>query len=141
AVGDHTHDLPRCLAWRRNALALFGRVLVARDALAPAAVEVLSFAEPARGAADVRGAHVFTDAAQAAQNLPGTVDVVHAPASVPATFGRLIAAEEVDRAVDGRMGTRIGGKVGEAFEHATGDVGGAGIDHRVVIGEGDLRQP
>src|ERR1051325_792694 len=89
--GDEAHDGPRGLAGGGHADPLFAGVIVAGDALAPAAVAVLPFRQPARGATDIRGAHVLADAAQAAQHLPGAVDVVDAPAAIPAALRVLIA--------------------------------------------------
>ena len=58
---DQTHHSPRGLAGRRRPHARLAGVVVAGDALAPAAVAVLVGEQPAHGAADVRRGHVLAD--------------------------------------------------------------------------------
>src|SRR6185437_16533842 len=87
ACRDEAHERPGGLAGRRGADALFAGMIVAGDALAPAAVAVLPRLEPADGAPDVGRLQVLADGLEAAQHLPGAVEVVHAPAAVPAPFG------------------------------------------------------
>ena len=80
-------------------------------------------------------------AREAAQHLPGAVDVVDAPAAVPGALRGLLVAQELGRARDHRVPGAELGEVAQTLEHAAGDVGGAGIDHRVVVGERDVGQP
>ena len=139
--GHETHERPGRLAGRRGADPLLRRVVVAGDALAPAAVVVLPRQQPADGAPHVGRLQVLADRREPAQHLPGAVEIVDPPAAVPAPLGGLIAAQEPQRAADGRVSDAEAGEVAQGLEHARRDVGGAGIDHGVVIGEGDGGQP
>ena len=73
-----------------------------------------------------------------AQHRPGAVDVVHAPAAVPAAVGELRAAQIVDAARHRRAAR---GRLAELRQHrqaARGDVLGRRIEQRAVIGERDV---
>ena len=68
------------------------------------------------------------------QDLPGPVDVVDAPAAVPAALGLLGAPEIIegagDRGVVGAIAERA-----EQLEDPRRDVGTARVEHGVVVGE------
>src|SRR5271165_342051 len=75
--------------------------LVARAILAPAAVRVLYPQEPSDRLAEFGGGVVETDGIERAQDGPGAVDVIHAPAAEPAPIRHLRAAQVFEGALDG----------------------------------------
>ena len=83
AGGAEAHERPGGLRSGARAFALEHRIVVAGAGLAPAAVLVLAALEPVAGADDPVLLHVHADGAQAAQDLPGAVDVIDAPAPIP----------------------------------------------------------
>ena len=78
-------------------------VVVAGAAFAPAAVGVLDGAEPFAGAQDAASRSLYAGGAQAAQREEGAVDVVDAPAAVPAAVRLLGPQQVLDAALDGRV--------------------------------------
>ena len=108
--------------------------VVAGTALAPAAVGVLDRAQPLAGAEDVRLAIVVPGGTQAAQRQERAVDVVDAPAAVPAAVRLLVRHEIVDAAPDRRV-IALEPVAPPALRDAAGDVRAGRIEHRVVIGE------
>src|SRR5262245_63655156 len=72
--------------------------LVARAVLAPAAVAVLDPGEPSPRLAKLGRGMIDAGDVERAQHRPGAVDVVHAPAAVPAALGVLGAAQVIERA-------------------------------------------
>ena len=82
-AGAEAHDGPCGLGGGAGPFALEHRVVVAGAGLAPAAVLVLAALEPLAGADEPVLLHVHADGAQAAQHLPGAVDVIDAPAAIP----------------------------------------------------------
>ena len=91
------------------ALAHQRRVVVAAAALAPAAAGLLDRFEPVGRLAQRRVVHREVDRLEALEDLPGAVDVVHAPAAVPAAVGLLRPPEIVERRgrpPGGRRGSR-----------------------------------
>src|SRR5437764_10124198 len=85
AAGADAHNRPRGLgrsAWANS----FGRLIFIRaTGLTPAAVVVLAALEPIASAQNPILSHIFVDCPQATQHLPGAVDIIHSPASVPRT--------------------------------------------------------
>ena len=73
-----------------------------------------------------------------AQHRPGAVDVVHAPAAVPAALGKLGAAQIVDAARHRRAACRRLAELRQHRQAARGDVLGRRIEQRAVIGERDV---
>lgn len=69
--------------------------------------------------------------------MPGAVDVIDAPATVPGAIGFLLVAEVLEGFGD--LGV-IGGVVfvAEELEDARGDIGAFGVEHGVMVGEGDF---
>src|SRR5262249_36495896 len=63
--------------------------LIARAILAPAAVAILDPDEPRYGPADFGRGMVDASGIQRAQNRPGAIDVIHAPAAIPASLFHL----------------------------------------------------
>src|SRR5262249_34701694 len=61
--------------------------LVARAILAPAAVRVLNLEEPADRLAEFRRGVIDAGHIERAQHRPGAINVIHAPAAVPAYIG------------------------------------------------------
>src|SRR5437868_2651037 len=104
---NQPHERPGGLAGGRLADSAPLRVIVAGDALAPTTVAVLTVDEPTRCAPHVGRLDVFADASEPAQHLPGAIDVVHAPAPVPASVGQLVVLQELDCARHYWMGDRI----------------------------------
>src|SRR6516225_9787561 len=72
--------------------------LVARPVFSPAAVGILDLDEPSHGFAKLARALVDPGGIERAQDGPGAVDVVHAPAAVPAAVLHLGPAQIVERA-------------------------------------------
>src|SRR5262249_40530633 len=75
-----------------------------------------------------------TGRGEADERLPGAVDVVDAPTAEPGAVALLGAAEELDAAADGGI-VRFLFPHGKSFEGTAGEIGRAGVDHGVVIGE------
>src|SRR5213596_4220737 len=82
----------------------------------------------------------MTDHAQSAQHLPGSVNVIHAPASVPGTVRFLGLDQIMDRISDA---TRfwIESDVAEQFECARGQIAASWIENRVVVRERHVFEP
>ena len=87
-----------------------GAAVVAGAAFAPAAVGVLDGAQPFAGAQDVRFAVAFAGRRQAAQRETGAVDVIHAPAAVPASVRFLVLHQIFHAAPHRRMALVAGGR-------------------------------
>ena len=84
--------------------------LVGIGRLAPAAVGLLMGQEPLGPGHHGRIVLRHADLDQAGQGLPGSVDIVDAPAAEPASVGLLGAANELDGPIDVRIAQR-GGRV------------------------------
>ena len=69
------------------------------------------------------------------QRLPGSVHVVDAPAAEPTAVRLLRAAHVFDGPIDRRI-AHAAPQDAEHLQHPAGQVGRAGIDHGIVIGEG-----
>src|SRR5690349_2475136 len=70
--------------------------LVARGVLAPAAIGILDLREPSDRLAEFRRGVIDASGVEGAQDRPGAIDVVHAPAAVPTALLELGAAQIVD---------------------------------------------
>ena len=92
AAGAESHNRPGGLAGGAGTATFEGRKVVRFAGFSPAAIVILAAFEPVARAADPLLVHVLADRGESAQNLPGAVDVVHAPASVPRSVGFLSAA-------------------------------------------------
>src|SRR5439155_26918853 len=114
-------------------------IVVAGAAFAPAAVRVLNRPQPLAGAQDVDFPVILAGCAQPAQREAGSVNVGDAPAAVPASVLFLCPHQVVDASLHGRVAA-IEAMRAERLQHASADIGAAGIEHRVVIGEGDFAQ-
>ena len=110
------------------------RIGVAVGRFAPAAGRLLMGQQPLGAGHHRRIVGRHADGRQPGQRLPGAVDVVDAPAAEPTAVGFLRAAKIGDGPIDRRIAHALA-RTGQRFQHAAGQVGRAGIDHRVVIGE------
>ena len=113
--------------------------LVAVGRFAPAAARLLVGQQPIGPGHDGRIVGRHADGRQPGQRLPGAVDVVDAPAAEPTAVGLLRAADVGHGPIDGRI-AHAAAQLAQRFQHAAGQVGRAGIDHGVVIGEGDVAE-
>src|SRR5690349_15827896 len=107
------------------------RELVAFAAFTPAAVGVLYRHEPVDGAPDARRAEIDARGIHRAQHRPRAVDVIHAPASVPASVALLRTLQERETSLDGTAVFRLA----ELREHADApcrDVGRRRIKQRTM---------
>src|SRR5438105_5364618 len=97
AARANSHNGPCRL--RRGALTdSFGRgIFVSRAGFAPTAVLILTALEPIASAQNPILRHVITDRAQSAQHLPRSVNVIHAPASIPRAVRFLRLDQVMDR--------------------------------------------
>src|SRR5687767_7552684 len=95
--------------------------------------------EPIGAALDRRIVGWNTRRGEADQRLPGAVDIVDAPAAVPAAVAFLSAAQKFHTALHSRMIARLVPQ-GQRLQGPAGKIGRAGIDHGVMIGEGDAAQ-
>ena len=78
--------------------------------------------------------------AQTAQHLPGTVNVIHAPAPVPRAVVILGIDQVADRVAD-RTLFRVEVNVTEKLESARGEIAAGRIKDGVVIGERHVLEP
>ena len=76
---------------------------------------------------------------QALDRLPRAIDVIHAPASIPRSVCLLHAAQVGDRPID-RWMANSQADAAKGLQHPAGQIGGTGIDHRVVVGKRDLAE-
>ena len=81
-------------------------IVVAGAAFAPAAIGVLNRSQPFTGSQNVSFAIVFARRPQTAQRETGSVDVVDAPAAIPAPIRLLRLYQVIDAALDG-FGSRV----------------------------------
>ena len=79
-------------------------VVVTGAAFAPAAIGVLNGAQPLAGPQHVSFAIALAGRPQAAQREEGSVDIIDAPASVPASVRLLRAHQVIDAPAHGRIG-------------------------------------
>src|SRR5207302_2838116 len=86
AACTNAHYCPCCLGCCALSHAFGRRIFVGRAGLAPTPVIVLAALQPIAPAQDLILRHVLADCVKAAQHLPGTVDVIDTPSSVPATI-------------------------------------------------------
>src|SRR5690348_2356234 len=117
---------------------LASRVSIRDDGFAEAAIGILDAAKPLRAATGfltLRKADDFEGAKDAA----GAVNIICAPAAVPGAFRRLFAAKIAEPAAYRRMSGRPA-EIAKALDGAGGDVGGRRVNHRIVVGEGNIRQ-
>ena len=134
AGGDQAEERPRGLRRRGLAAPLQARIVVGEERLAPTAVLVLTREQPVDAAPNAGAAQVLADVAQRGEREPGAVDVVGAPAPVPAALDLLFLPQERDGAANGRMGRRVT-HADQRLDGARGDVDGGRVEHRVVVGE------
>ena len=138
ASGDQAQNGPRALR-RRARAGRVDAVIVAGAAFAPTAVRVLDGTQPLAAAQDVGFAVALARRRQAPQRETSAIDVRHAPTAVPASIGLLVLDEPLDaaphRAVIAAHSVRR-----QRFQSAPGDVRAGGIEHGVVIGEGNVVQ-
>ncbi len=139
AEGEESHEGPGGLGCGGGAAAFEDGVFVGIAAFAPAAIGVLDTFQPVAGFEDPRFVHIDLEGTEAAEGLPGSVDVIDAPAAVPGSVGFLLVTEVLEGFGD--LGV-VGGEVfvAEELEDARGDIGAFGVEHGVVVGEGDFFQ-
>ena len=92
ACRDQAEQRPRSLRGGRLALSAKSRFVVAANRFTPAAVALLFGFEPLDRAADARVSRWDADLRQAHDHLPGAVEVIDSPATVPAVIVLLILA-------------------------------------------------
>src|SRR2546421_12605121 len=87
-AGDRhqAHGAPGGLARCGFADPFEGGIFVAVARFTEAAVGFLHRPQPLSSAGNVPAVHALLDSAQAGKDLPGAVDVIHAPAAPPAPF-------------------------------------------------------
>src|SRR4051794_11755311 len=120
--GQETEQGPRGLRCRRRALPGQRGIVVTTACLAPAAAGLLHSLEPGNGIPYHRLLHVEADTAQAGKDLPGTVQVIDAPATDPASMRLLRRGDEPDGTIDLRMADAVA-EMTERFEDTGGNVG------------------
>src|SRR4051812_47472934 len=82
----------------------------------------------------------MVDRGQTAQDLPGAVNVVHAPTAIPGAIVVLRVDQVLDRALYGRrLGIEM--NVAEKFERTSGEVTARGIKNCVVVRERHVLEP
>src|SRR5207245_8482689 len=122
ARGQEAEQGPRSLRGGRRSLACQGRLIIRATGLAPTAARLLHALKPGHRPAYHRLPHVVADTLQAAEHLPGTVDVIHAPAAEPGPNGFLRGLEESDGPIDLLVAHAVA-VVSQSLEHARRDVG------------------
>src|SRR5207248_10110801 len=106
----------------------------------PADIVMLATLQPIAPAQDPVLGHVFADGAQSAKNLPGPVNIIHAPASVPGTVVVLRLDQVTDRLAD-RALFRVEIDVAKQLERACRQVAAGRVENGVVIGERHVFKP
>jgi hypothetical protein len=129
---EQAEDGPRGLRRRCSGPGPSRRDRVGAAALAPAAVAVLDGAEPGGGLLDPALAHVDADRAEADQDLPRAVEIVHAPAAEPRAVGLLRLLEELDGAGHEPL-VLVRAVVAVELDDAARQVRGARVEQRVVV--------
>src|SRR5438067_13937518 len=94
---DQAQQRPGRLRGRHLALPLEARVVITATTLAPAAAKLLRLPQPGDGLPHHGIAHVKADAAETLQDLPGTVEIIDAPAADPTAITRLRTAKKLKR--------------------------------------------
>ena len=134
---DQAEQCPSRLRCGGDPCSAQGRVVIAVGRFAPAATFLLMVFQPFGPLDDagVTWANPIRD--ETHDDLPCSIKVVDTPAAIPAVVWLLIFPDKIQGAlVDFAVGTDA--QSGEAFEHTCGNVGGAGVNHRVMISERDL---
>src|SRR5579885_1888341 len=135
AAGDQPADRPGGLRGSR-----FGGnkrlPIVGSAALAPAAVSVLNRPQPLAGAQNVGLAIVLPGRPQPAQGEAGAINIIDAPAPVPASIGLLRPLQISDSAPDGGV-ARLQARGDQPFQNASGNIRASRIEHRVMVREGN----
>src|ERR1035441_8636959 len=125
--GNQAQDRPSGLRrGTRGRFKLLRFVTVAT--LAPTSVGILYYPEPAGAARDRSGGLRRARGTQAADGEKGAVDVVHAPAAVPASVVLLFGQEILHPTCNGGMGA-VEAAAAERLETAPGDVRAGGVEH------------
>src|SRR6185369_10422878 len=137
--GAEAHDRPRCLGGGAVTLAFKNRIVVGIAALTPTAIVVLDAFEPVAAFDQPGLGHVEVHSPHSAQDLPGAVDVINAPTPIPGAIAFLLVADVPESLLNLRMIEAIT-LVAQQFKNTRGDVGAFGVEHGVVIREGDLFQ-
>src|SRR5216110_2289791 len=140
AARADAHDCPCRLRRRAFANALGRWVFVGAASLTPTAVVILTTFKPIAAAQNPVLRHVLTNRAQTAQNLPGAVDVIDAPAPIPRSILVLSVDQILDCVADGPR-LRIKPDVTEEFECACRKVTTGRIENRIVISKWHVFQP
>src|SRR4030095_7392753 len=140
AARTDTHDRPGRLR-RRTFADAFGRWIFVRvTSLTPTAIVILTAFEPIAAAQYPVLRHVLTNGAQPTQHLPGAVDVIDAPPSIP----RAVLVLRVDQILDSianRLRLGIEANVTEQLERARGQGAARWVENRFVIGKRHVSQP
>src|SRR5438477_12367664 len=83
ATRANAHDCPGRLRSSAFAFSFGRRIFVSGTRFAPATVVVLTTFEPIASAQNPVLCHVLSNGAQPAQDLPGAINIIYAPASIP----------------------------------------------------------
>src|SRR5665213_271666 len=94
------HDGPRGLGRGAWALTFENGVVVSVASLTPAGVGMLNAFEPDAGALQPRLIHVEVQRAHSTQNLPRSINVIHAPAAIPRAVFLLLRLDVFERVPD-----------------------------------------
>src|ERR1700741_1430429 len=99
-AGRHQPEEGPCRLRSRTRSVLITAIveLLACSALAPSAVGILDPDEPRDRLAEFGRSLIDAGGIERTQDRPGPVDVVHAPAAVPASLLHLSTAQIIDRA-------------------------------------------
>src|SRR6059058_5132150 len=84
--------------------------------------------------------HVLPYSAQSAQDLPGAVNIVHAPTSVPRTIVFLGGDQILNRVLYASISS-VEVDVTEKLDRPRRQIAAGRIQNRVVIGEGHIFEP
>ncbi len=139
-AGAKPHNCPGSLAGSTWSSPFESGKVVRLASFAPAAIIILTTFQPVAAAADPFLVHVFTDRGEPSQDLPGSVDVIDTPASVPRAIGLLSAANHFDSSADWKTFS-IEAAGSEQLKDAAGQVGARWVEDGVVVSEGHMLQP
>src|SRR4029077_19005646 len=134
------HDRPRCLRCGAHTYA-FGRwIFVGPAGLTPAPIVVLTALQPITAAQYPVLLHISADCAQAAQHLPGTVNVVSAPAAIPRAI-LILSVDQIFNGISHAPGAAIKPNVTKQLKRARSQIAAGWIENRVVIRKRHVFQP
>src|SRR6266480_7427235 len=140
ATCTDAHDCPRCLRCRALANGFDRWVFVGGAGFTPATIIVLTALEPIASAQYPVMCHILANRTQAAQYLPGAINIIDAPATIPGTV-MVLGVNQVLDCVTDILGTGITTNVTQQLERARGQVAAGWIENCVVIGKRHVFEP